>query len=464
MNSTKIVAGAYGFTCDDGSRSGFFNVAIRSNLIVELSEDLDSLRRKYPEAELVDAAGKIFLPTLFNAHFHPEAIACRSVEPKVPISRWRTESLLRVEAALDIQDECFYEKMYHLAFFSGLQFGVSGFAFALMGDETGARGMYSAVKLTGVDVVVFAESDMQIAFLRRVVDSHLKSGLFVPYQKNLTLFGLSAVARNNSDSPSWIMAQVDEDDEDVILTRSSFNSSLVQLLKKSKLLNGAAVLVGLDSASANSINIAKAEGAKIVLIPTRLSAQNFRSIRNVFDKFSVGSDWETPGLFAQMKKLLEFGCEPQEVLLSATRSGAEMFNFGSRLGSIEADKLANLVFLDAGKFSARSIEKLSSSRAAAAFIEDYTDSDVSDVMLNGEFAYKDRKLLLYHDGELMKEKAELVELLMKYEGGTATVSEVKTSSPKIPETRDGGPSELESKSKNAELPKDIRKVFGEDEF
>ncbi len=464
MNSTKIIVGAYCFICDDAGGGGTLNVVIRSNLIVELSKDLDSVQRKYPDAEIVDATGKLLLPTLFNAHFHPEAIVSRSLEPKIAISRWRTESLLKIEAVLDSQTESFYEKMYHLAFFSGLRYGVSGFAFSLMGDEAGVRGMYSAAKLAGVDVVAFAESDMQIAFLRRVVDSQVKSGLSVPYQKNLTLFGLSAVARNNADSPGWIMSHADEDDEDVAFTRSSFNSNMVHLLRKSRLLNGATVLVGLDMTSVNSINLARSADAKIVLIPTRLDADSFGSIRSAFDRFSIGSDWETPGLFDQMKRLVEFGCEPREALFSATRSGAELFNFGSRLGSVEVGKVANLVFLDGGKISARSIEKLSPPEAAAVLIEDYTDSDVCDVMLNGEFAYRDRKLLLYDSGELMKEKAELVEILMKSEKGTRAVSEVKTFSPKIPETRDGGPSELEWKSKSAELPKDVRKVFGEDEF
>ena len=66
MSSTKIIAGAYGFACDEDNRAGLFNIAIRSNLVVDISEDLEGLRRKYPEAEIVDASEKIVFPTLFN--------------------------------------------------------------------------------------------------------------------------------------------------------------------------------------------------------------------------------------------------------------------------------------------------------------------------------------------------------------------------------------------------------------
>jgi len=93
------------------------------------------------------------------------------------------------------------------------------------------------------------------------------------------------------------------------------------------------------------------------LIPDRLNSQSFKSIRNVYRQFAIGSDWKTPGLFEQLKRLLEIDCDPFEALTSATRSGAELFNMDSKLGSIEAGKFANLTFLDARKLSARRLEK-----------------------------------------------------------------------------------------------------------
>lgn len=462
MNSTKIIAGGYTFSCNDRKEAGPYNIVVRTNLVVELSKDLDGLRRKYPEAETVDAGGKIILPTFFNAHFHPEEIVCRSVEPKKPISQWRDESLLSLESSLEAQGEAFFEKLYHLAFFSALQCGVGGVAFALVGDEAGVRGMYSGLKLAGIDAVAFAESDSQIAFLRKVIDKHLKLGCFVPYQKDLTLFGLSAIARINSESPGWIMAHADESDEDVVVTKSNFNSNLIQLLKKSRLLGGTTILVGLNGTQSNSLKAVRSEGAKIVLIPTELTFHDFRTIKNIFDRFAVGSNWTTPGLFNEMRCLLEFGVAPHEVLNCVTRYGLDMFNMGSRLGSIEAGKLANLTLIDTRKISARRIEKFAPEEAASALIEDYTDSDVSDVMIEGEFVYKDRKLLLYNDAELMVEENDLVETIMRGKEIAAPVSEGKTPSPKVPLTREENAEETDRGK--VELPKNIRKVFGEDEF
>ncbi len=464
MSATKIIAGGYGFACDEENRTGFFNLATRANLIVEISKDFEGLRRKYPEAEIVDASEKIILPTFCNSHFHPESLICRFVEPRTPISQWRSEQLLKLESSLDAQDESFYEKMYHITFFSALQSGVSTISFAVIGDETGARGMYSAVKLTGIDAIAFAESEQQLSFMKRIVDRHLKAGIFIPYQKDLTLFGLSAVARNNADSPGWILAHADEDKEDIETTKSNFNSGIVQLLKKSKILNASTILVGLNGTPAASLKLARAGGVKAVIVPDSLNPANFKPIRNIFGKFAIGSNWETPGLFGQMKRLLELGCEPFEALASATRVGAELFNMGSKLGTLEPGKVASLTFIDARKLSSRRLEKLAPQESAAALIEDYSDSDVSDVMLEGEFVYRDRKLLLYDSSELLKEVRELVDSVSKYADKSVPVTEGKTPSVRVPEMRTQSQSEPEQESQKVELPKNIRKVFGEDEF
>lgn len=464
MSSMKILAGAYAFACDEENKTGFFNIAIRSNLIVDVSEDIDGLRRKYPEAEIIDVSDRIVLPTLFNSHFHPESLISRLVEPKVPVSQWSSGELLNLETSLESQEESFYEKMYHITFFSALQSGVGMVAFSVIGDEAGARGMYSAIKLAGIDAVAFSEGEQQTTFLRRIVDRHLKSGVFVPYQKDLTLFSLSAVARNNSDFPGWIMAHADEDEEDIEITKSNFNSGIIQLLKKSKILNSSTILVGLNGTPSASLKVARSSGAKIVLIPDRLDLQTFKVIRNVYKQFAVGSNWETPGLFRQMKKLLDLGCSPFETLMSATRSGAELFNMSSKLGSIEIGKVASFAFVDTKKLSARRIEKLSPQAATGALIEDYTDSDISDVMLDGEFVYRDRKLLLYDISELLKEESQLVEALSSHTEKSVPAVEPKAPSLRVPEMTNENNVEPEQESKKVELPKNIRKVFGEDEF
>jgi cytosine/adenosine deaminase-related metal-dependent hydrolase len=473
----KILTGAFVFTCNDTNDIGFFNIAIRSNLITGLSRDLEPLKRKYPEAEIIEEKGKIIIPTFFNAHFHPEAIVCREFEPRMPITQWRNRSLLEVENSLDNQNEAFYEKMYHLAFFSALQFGVNGMAFEVRGGETGARGMYSAAKLSGTDVVGFAESEEQVSFLRKVADTHMKAGLAIPYQRELTLFGLSAIARGNLDPSGWIMAHVDESEEDVFTTKTNFNLNLIQLLKKSNLLGRATILVGLNGTDLGFLDLARVAGANVVIVPTKLEVKSFDLIQGVFDKFAIGSDWESPGLFHQIKQLVEFGVEPWKALACAVRTSAELFNFGSKVGSIEVGKVANFAFVDANKFATRQVERFAPADSIRVLIEDYDDSDISDVMIEGEFVYKNRKLLLYHDDELIRERSVLIDMIKSgienpnrnsagYVSGNSTAdrNKEKIRPGTIRVETDNTISGRQNDVKKSEPTKDIHKIFGEDEF
>ena len=68
----------------------------------------------------------------------------------------------------------------------------------------------------------------KLAFLRRATDRHIKTGLVVSYQKDLTLFGLSAVVRSIY-LLGWIMVHADEDEEDISLIKANFNMNLIQL-------------------------------------------------------------------------------------------------------------------------------------------------------------------------------------------------------------------------------------------
>lgn len=131
---------------------------------------------------------------------------------------------------------------------------------------------------------------------------------------------------------------------------------------------------------------------------------------------------------------------------------------------MEAGKLANLILIDTKKFAARRIEKLAPESAVSALVEDYSESDVTDVILEGEFVYKDRKLLLYDGDELVKEQQKLTEAVMKHKGPSVQSSARRSSSPKAPSVREEDAQEVETDRGKVELPTTIRKVFGEDDL
>ena len=405
----KIISGGFVVGEDNKGITGFNNLVLKGDLIIEVSKDIAHLLRKYPSGSIIDAEGKVIMPAFFNAHYHPEGVIARNFESALPISQWRSDVHHKYEMVLNSQDENFYEKMYRTAFCGSVQNGVGGLAFGLIGNEAGVRGMYSALKGVGLVAAAFASNDQQAGILKKIVERDFKRGCSLPFQKDMTLFGLSAVARTVTEGIEWISAHVDETPEDVSSTSTSFGKGMIYLMQKSNLLGPRTILVGLENSSFQQLKLAASNGSKAVIIPIRHNLQSFKRVKDAFVKYAVGSDWKSPGLFNQMKALLSFDVSPSEALAACTKNGADIFNLSSRIGAIEPGMSATLTFINSRKFSTRFFGKGNNDDILRIIIEDFDDSDVTDLMINGEFVYKDRKILFYDIEELIKDRNQLTE-------------------------------------------------------
>lgn len=460
----NIISGGFVVGGDD-TITGYSNLVLRSGLIVEISRDISHLLRKYPSSSIIDAEGKVILPSFFNGHYHPEAVLARSFEPSLPISQWRSESLRKLELALNSRDENFYEQMYRIAFCGAIQKGIVGLAFGLIGNEAGVRGMYSALKGVGLVAAAFASNDQQAAILRKIVDRDLKRGCVLPFQKDITLFGLSAVARTVTEEVEWVSAHVDETFEDMSSVKNSFNREMIHLMRKSNLLGSRSVLVGLENASLQQLRLASSSGAKAVVIPTRHNLQSFKKIREAFTKYAVGSDWESPGLFNQMKALLSFDVSSLEAFEACTKNGFDMYNFSTRIGSIEPGMSATLTFIDSRKFSARSLNEGKSEDVLKIIIEDFNDSDVTDLMINGEFVYKERKILICDMQELIKGREQLTaNILEALKSSQDTRSSGEFDRHYVPLAVREELSGLSDVQKNSQKPGGASRTFGDEDI
>ena len=88
--------------------------------------------------------------------------------------------------------------------------------------------------------------------------------------------------------------------------------------------------------------IAKAEFCKIL---TKAHRTNFDAIQEVGLKWIVGTDAIVP-MATEMQRLLQAGLDPMTVIVSATRTNAEMLGWQGNLGTLEAGKLADIIIVD----------------------------------------------------------------------------------------------------------------------
>jgi imidazolonepropionase-like amidohydrolase len=87
---------------------------------------------------------------------------------------------------------------------------------------------------------------------------------------------------------------------------------------------------------------AKAEFCKILMKAHR---EHFEKIHDIELKWAVGTDAIVP-IATEMKKLVEAGLDPMTVIISATRTNAEMIGRLEDIGTLQVGKLADILIVD----------------------------------------------------------------------------------------------------------------------
>jgi len=96
-----------------------------------------------------------------------------------------------------------------------------------------------------------------------------------------------------------------------------------------------------------------------------------------------------------------------QALLMATRLGAQALHIGHLTGSVQPGKRADLILVDLSPVHNSPSFRRSPDNAYAQIVYAGKSTDVSDVMINGRWVMRDRKLLTVSEEELLAEAADI---------------------------------------------------------
>src|SRR5512141_2827649 len=91
----------------------------------------------------------------------------------------------------------------------------------------------------------------------------------------------------------------------------------------------------------------------------------------------------------------------------ATRMGAQALHIVHLTGSVEAGKRADLILVDVSPLHNAPSFKRSADNAYAQIVYASKSTDVSDVMVNGRWLMRDRRLLTLNEEELLAQAEEV---------------------------------------------------------
>lgn len=104
---------------------------------------------------------------------------------------------------------------------------------------------------------------------------------------------------------------------------------------------------------------------------------------------------------------------PEDILDMATINGAKLFNMDAKLGTIEENKIADIILIDASKPHMNPLRIGKNSNVCSCVVYCATGADVTDVIIGGREIVRDKKLLTLDMQRLWQQTQEIAERIFQ---------------------------------------------------
>ncbi len=410
--------------------------------------------------------------------------------------------------------------VYNTAYFTHVKCGTTTVGeFPLPTDGRGLIAIADAIRATGVSAIIALQTWDQIEEIRTMAKGRPQFMVSLGKEEDFTVYSFESTGRTARELGAPLVAHVAERRADADAVRSNFHKDVVCLLRDYGALKSGTLLVHLNHASVRDLAaVEEAGGTVVVCASSALQKQTgYPSLRHMNAlRLCAGTDWGNLDMLAELRFLkhlpMYFQGMPaftsMQLLRMGTINGARALGCASDRGSIEAGKRADLVFyfLDDLRIPTL-VEEPGTVELADLLLASLSSRDVADVMIGGKFLHRRGYLSASTEQDILGAYREVRKRLRSSIAppqGKARRKTEKLEAPKrgsIPleisdsplQTEEAGfemglPPPVEQANLDApggsvapavaeerqaeteerpvvrpELPKDIRKVFGEDE-
>ena len=408
-------------------------VAITGEKILAVGLE-DEIRRNYSALEVVDCQGETLLPGLVNAHTHVPMTLLRGLADDLRLDVWLMGYMMPVEREFVNPD--FVQLGTRLACAEMIRSGVTAFAdmyyfedsVAQATAEAGLRAVCSqtVMKFPTPDAASYEES---LAAARDFIQKWKGHPLIVPsvaphapYTCTPEILRATSSLAVEFDVPLHI--HISETALEVENMRRDQGMPVVPYVKKQCILDAkvlAAHCVHIDEGEMRTLKHANAGVAHNPSSNLKLASGIAPVKRMVELGLNVGIGTDGPAsnndldMFEEMRlaAFLAKGSSgdptalpARTALLMATRLGAQALHIGDITGSLEPGKRADLILVDTRSLHNSPHFQRDPQSAYAQIIYASKATDVSDVMVNGKWVMKDRKLLTLDENALREQAQE----------------------------------------------------------
>lgn len=403
-------------------------VAIQGDSIVAVGP-VEQVRQMVTTAEEIDCGGKVVMPGLVNAHTHVPMTLLRGLADDLRLDVWLMGYMMPVEREFVSPD--FVRLGTKLACAEMIRSGITSFAdmyyfeedIAAATAEAGMRAVCSqtVMKFPTPDAASYEESlAMARDFILRWKDHQLivpSVAPHAPYTCTAEILQATAALAVEFDVP--LRTHLSETALEVENMRNEQGMPVIPYVKKQGLFEAkvlAAHCVHIDEGEMRTLLHARAGVAHNPSSNLKL-ASGAAPVKRMIDlglNVGIGTDGPASNndldMFEEIRlaAFLAKGISgdptalPARTTLSmATRLGAQALHIGHLAGSLQPGKRADLIVVDISPLhnSPRFRRDINGPYAQIVYASKATD--VTDVMVNGRWLLKDRRLLTLDEHDLL---------------------------------------------------------------
>ena len=382
-----------------------------------------------------------------------------------------------------------------------------------------------AVERSDVKSVVALQNWDEISYVRDLGPNRPRCMVSLGPEEEYTVYSFENAVRIAHDLGIPIVAHVGEQRESVEAVKRNFQKDILAVLSSFNALEPTTILVHANHLHGREMQtIERLSLTPVLCARSAMYKQTgYPSLRHLLSRnirLCVGTDWGMVDVLGELQFLDQLPLlipgirrlSPLELLRMGTINGAYALGQSTETGSIETGKRADLTFWNAKEIRLPPLSSYAAATELAAFLITYLNTrDITDVMIDGEFYVTNGQILTvleddliegfrktwekffpeapdmrtgvippeyYAAGETLQAGPKVIPFVSPRrpapvvrtgfeEGfsserspvpeGTEEKSTVNIESPRSPDEKQEGTAH------RPELPKDVKRVFGEDE-
>ncbi|MEK6649567.1 MAG: amidohydrolase family protein [Bacteroidota bacterium] len=420
QDSVKIIDRVYVLACDEAGSGGLGSVVIRNDRIHAIGPVNHAFQVQFPQAERIDGTGKVLLPGFIDAHYHGESSLLHILTAGSPVSKWpRLPRYRAMDEAL--RTTATYEDwlaLYRSAYYAALRAGVTTLAeFGRPDTDTAFAACVAAFRAVSLRGMLAIHNGDQLEASRSVRSPSMAFSMALSSSEELTTYNLQTTMRLARDHRLPVTVHIGETGRDAESIRKNFRKTYVDLLAEYQVFSSTCLPVHFSILNDDDLLLLKRAGSRIAVAPLAAAMKGFElppleALAEAGVEAVLGTDWGPVRPWQALRKAAQQLSVPAMDLLHMHTSGAARYlGVGQELGRVAPGMKADLLMVRSPFADVRAVlNDLGPSMVAELLLHRASESDVSDVMVNGEFYVREGNILMYAEEDLHNDLRRLLAL------------------------------------------------------